>query len=272
MRALLLSLPLCLALAAPGAPPSAPSAPPEPADAGVGDKPLPDTATLEGLARTDPIAFMRACVRRYDREVKGYRCTLVKQERIGGKLQRTEVIDVAFREDPFSVLLTWKQGGGLAARVLYVKGENGGQMLVRPAGWRGRLVSVVSRDPEGAQAKEESRYPLTEFGIREGMLRAINAWGAAQKAGTLKYEYRGKRKIPETGDRLCHVLHRYDYATPEEGGITDAVLYYDVETWLQVGSTLKGAEGQLIGDYWFRDIQLNPDFPPDTFTRAALTK
>jgi hypothetical protein len=264
-------MPLCLLLAFAGVSRSLPSAQAVSA-AADGSAPLPDTEAVERLVKTDPVAFMRVCLQRYDRDVKGYRCTFVKQERLGGKLQRSEVIDICFREDPFSVLFDWKEGARLASKVLYVKGQNGDQMLVRPSGWRGALVSTVSRDPEGSDAKESSRYPITDFGMKKGMVRAIAAWGAAQKEGSLKYQYGGKRKIAEAGDRLCYVLHRLDYRQPEEDGITDAVMYYDVETWLQVGSTLKGAEGQLIGDYWFRDIKLNPDFPPDTFTRAGLTK
>jgi hypothetical protein len=271
MFRLLLSWPLWLMLASEAVAFSLPSALPE-LPAADDNSALPDAAGLEQLARTDPVAFMRACLRRYDREVKGYRCNFVKQERLGGKLQHTEVIDVSFREDPFSVLFDWREGARLASKVLYVKGQNNGQMYVRPGGWRGVLVSVVSRDPEGSDAKESSRYPITEFGVKKGLERAIAAWGDAQREGSLKYEYRGKRKVPELGDRPCYVLHRYGYRQPEEDGITDAILYYDVETWLQTGSTLKGAEGQLIGEYWFRDVKLNPAFPPDTFTRAALTK
>jgi hypothetical protein len=271
MRFLLLSLPLCLLPAAEETPRSAPPAPPDTRSVDDGSA-LPDAAGMERLARTDPIAFMRACLRHYDREIKGYRCTFAKQERLEGKLQRTEIVDIGFRENPFSVLFNWREGARLAARVLYVQGENGDQLLVRPAGWRGRLVSVVSRDPEGSEAKESSRYPMTQFGIKKGLQRSINAWGAAQKEGSLKYECRGKRRVAEAGDRECLVLHRYGYRVPEEDGITDAALYYDTETWQQVGSTLKNAQGNLIGDYWFRDFQFNPDFPPDTFTRAGLTK
>jgi hypothetical protein len=277
MRLLLVSLPLCFLAAFDDTPRPARTAPPEPAAAAAAAAAdtaaaLPDQAALERLVRTDPIAFMRACIRRYDREVKGYRCTFAKQERIGGKLQRSEIIDVSFRENPFSVLFVWREGARLATKVLFVKGQNDNQLVVRPAGWRGRLVSTVLRDPLGADAKESSRYPMTEFGMREGMLKALAAWGAAQKEGSLKYEYRGKRKIAEAGDRECFILRRSGYRVPEEDGITEATLYYDVETWLQVGSTVKGAEGQLIGDYWFRDIVLNPTFAPGTFTREGLAK
>jgi hypothetical protein len=271
MRCLLVSLPLCLLVTTDGASRPSLPAPPEP-PAVIDNSPIPDDAAMERLVRTDPVAFMRASLRRYERDVKGYRCTFVKQERLNGKLQRSEVIDVSSREEPFSVLFDWREGARLASRVLYVKGENNNDLLVKPAGWRGRLVSVVAREVEGSDAKESSRYPMTQFGIKKGTQRAVSAWGEAQKEGSLKYEYRGKRKIPELGDRICHILHRSDYRQPEEDGITDAVLYYDAENFLQVGSTLKGSEGQLIGDYWFRDLKLNPTFAANAFTRAAMTK
>ena len=107
---------LCLILSAVvlfgDGPRSSPSAPPtnetleRPADDG---KPLPTSAN-DALAETDPTAFLEACIRRYDREVKGYHCTLHKQERLEGKLQPSEVIDVDFREKPFSVLMDWRKG------------------------------------------------------------------------------------------------------------------------------------------------------------------
>ena len=63
-----------------------------------------------------------------------------------------------------------------------------------------------------------------------------------------------------------------DYKAAEEDGIADSVFYFDKDTWLQVGSTLKNADGQLVGEYWFYDIQLNPDFKPDPFTRENLAR
>src|SRR5260370_1431851 len=57
------------------------------------------------LAKDDPIAFLTECLARYDREVKGYRAVMQKQERIGGRLQPKEIINVCFKEKPHSVLL-----------------------------------------------------------------------------------------------------------------------------------------------------------------------
>jgi outer membrane lipoprotein-sorting protein len=59
---------------------------------------------------------------------------------------------------------------------------------------------------------------------------------------------------------------------PEEDGVTDLTIYIDKETWLQVGSVLKGDNDQYIAQYFFRDIKLNPEFTRETFAKEALTK
>jgi hypothetical protein len=266
-----LFLALCLAVVPDVPRPADPAAAPVAAIEDNGS-PLPDAASLERLARTDPVAFLEACLRRCDREVHGYRATLQKQERIDGKVRPVEVIDVAFREKPFSVLFDWREGAGRARRTLYVRGENEDKLLVRPSGALAyKLAGIVSRDPEGPDARAAGRYPLTGFGIKIGMQRVLSSWQAAQKKGELHVEYVERRRVRELGNRECYVLRRAPYARPEEDGITSLTMYVDVETWLQVGTILKGKDG-LIGEYYFRDVRLNPEFPADTFTRLSLEK
>jgi hypothetical protein len=273
MRRLLLCLSLCFALS--------PEPLPRDEQAGRGpsdtpalhgpddEKPLPDAAAMECLARTDPIAFLENCLRRYNREVQGYRVTLEKQERVDGVFLPREVLEADFREHPFSVLLRWDKGKGRAERVLYVRGENDDKMLVLPSGLA-RLVGILRRDPNGPEARKAGRYPITEFGIKVGTERTLAAWVKARREHALHVAYLGERPVPEAGDRTCYVLRRTRYLRPEEGGVTEATLYIDKETWLQVGSVLRGAGGELIGTYYFRNIQLNPNFPPGTFSAAAL--
>jgi outer membrane lipoprotein-sorting protein len=67
-------------------------------------------------------------------------------------------------------------------------------------------------------------------------------------------------------------MQRVGYKAPQDNGVTGPTLWFDKETWLQVGSYLTGANGQLIGRYAFLEIELNSTFDDDTFTRAALTK
>jgi hypothetical protein len=241
---------------------------------------LPDAAGLEKLAAKDPVAFLETCLRRNQREVKGYTCAMQKQERLGDKLQAKEIIALTCREKPLSVLLRWQEGQRLADAALYVDGENQekhknglkSMMLVHPAGLAGKLVKSVSRDPEGEEARQAGRYSLPDCGIEQGTQRTLAYMKAAKAAGQLKVEFLGEVKLPEAGDRACYKLRRTKYAKPEEDGVTDLTIYIDKETWLQVGSVLKGDNDQYIAQYFFRDIKLNPEFKPETFAKEALTK
>jgi hypothetical protein len=274
MRRLLFLLPLCCVLAPDGPPRRSDThTPPAVRACKVHDDgaTLPDNAGMEKLARTDPIAFLKNCLKRYDREVKGYQATLRKHERVKGELLPPEVIAVAFLEKPFSVRMDWLQGAGAAQRTLYVAGENGGQLLALPAGRFLSLIGAVKRDPLGPDAMKSSRIPITQFGIRLGSVSTLDAWLKAKKRGDLKVVFQGTRKVKRAGGRSCWVLKRVGYPAPEDDGIDGATFYFDTQTWLQGGSHLTGPKG-LIGDYWFTDIELNPDFPADTFTREGISK
>jgi hypothetical protein len=274
LLSLLLCLLLCFALA-PEVPPrsDAPPAPtPRPARKSAADRaPLPSSAALARLARTDPITFLRACIRRCDREVTGYTATLDMHERVNDRLKPAEVIDAAFREKPFSVLMRWRKGADRVQALLYERGANEDRILGKPAGWRA-IVGIVAREPGSADVRAASRYPPTEFGIKVGMERVLESWVAAQKRGELKIVDLGQRRVKEVDNRLCWVLKRPSYARPEEDGITAATFYFDKATWMMLGSVLHGEGGKLIGSYYFRNLELNPKFAPDTFTLAALKR
>jgi hypothetical protein len=223
---------------------------------------------IEPLPYADPVVFLEKCVARYDREVKGYACTLWKQERVEGRLNPPEVVQAYFREQPFSVFMRWLEGARSAQCALYVKGQNEDKLLARPPGLLG--FRVFARDPGGAEAKRSSRYPITEFGIQIAMRRTLESWKKARARNTLHVEYLGLYGVARAG-RECYKLHRDRYTPPEEDGIADLVLYIDRENWLQVGSVLRDREGKLIAEYYFRDIKLNPQFAPNQFDPSALT-
>ncbi len=270
MRHSILCLPVCLLFLSDSSNRDLPASTTFEAIADAG-KALPSNDEMERLAKNDPIAFLQWCIRRYDREVKGYTATLRKQERIDGRIEPSEMIDVAFREEPFGVRMRWKEGARRASALLYVKGENRDQLLIRPNGIFS-VAGVVPRDPNGSDAKKGGRYPVPEFGIKIGTQRTLASWEKARKDKALHVEYLGVEKVPETGERPCWVLQRTRYAKVEEDGIARLKIYVDKETWLQVGTILKGEEDKFIGEYFFRDIKLNPEFPRDAFTRAAIQR
>lgn len=277
MRRLLLCLPLCL-LMAPSSLPALPDAPAEaekPAEQSPrreptpNEVPLPDSATMEKLAKSDPVAFLQQCLRYYERNVRGYHLVMQKQERLAGELRGREEIEVWFREKPYAVHLNWIKGARLAQRALYADGENDGNMLVRPAGWRS-LAGIVTRDPEGPEAKQSGRVSLKQYGLKNGLLRALKPWEAARGGGKLHVGFLGEQKLAAAGDRVCLGLKRDRFATPENDGVAEQTLWFDRDTWLMVGSIAKDAKGNLIGEYYFRDVKLNPKFEGDPFRREAL--
>jgi Protein of unknown function (DUF1571) len=256
---LLLALSMSLLMAAPR--PEPPAQAPSPASATFSQEPLP---------AADALAFLEKCLERYDQMgIRGYRLIFQKQERLKGTLQPTEVTEVFFRAKPYSVFMRWLRGARKTDKVLYVEGQNDDKVLVHPTGVAGMFVRYVPRDPEGSEAREEGRYSVKDFGLKKTVERTLRDFKTAQTKGA-QTAYLGVRKVREAGDRLCYTL-RQTSPVPDATGVSDATVYIDKETWFQIGTVLKG-DGKLMGDYYYRDIQLNPAFEPDQFQPAALSR
>ena len=58
---------------------------------------------IEDLAKNDHIALLKWSMETYQKRVRDYTGTFLKQERIKGKLKKTEQIAIMFKEKPFSV-------------------------------------------------------------------------------------------------------------------------------------------------------------------------
>jgi hypothetical protein len=232
-------------------------------------EPEANPSIAEPLPDSDPVTFLEKCLARYDRRhIRGYHAYLHKQERINGKLDPPGEIEVWYRTQPHSVFLHWLQGAHGAESVLYVEGENGGKLLVHPSGLAGRLVKDVAIDPDSPEARQSGRYSIRDFGLRETLARTVHQWSAASEQGELQVEYLGVKKVPEVGDRYCYTLRR-TFQHPQSNGIVQAAVFLDQETWFQVGTVLRSEGGSLIGEYLYRDIQLNPNFKANQFEPSA---
>lgn len=100
------------------------------------------------------------------KQVPDYTAQFFKQERIGGSLSEEQVMLLKIRHAPFSIYLKWLVGD-TGREVLYVEGENDGQMIVHAGGWKARLIPALKLDPTGSLAMRESRHPVTEAGLKE---------------------------------------------------------------------------------------------------------
>jgi hypothetical protein len=264
---------------------------PKPTDGLVG------TDEFTRLAQTDPVGMFNACLTRYAEQAKGFTAVLEKRECVYGHLHDRERIQVTVWGEiseqpgtppPIQVRMVWEDGfqKSFGFQVLGSRFSATGkdeQMLVEV-----KRLGGISASPRGTPAREASRYCIRDSGIYRGMLRTYDAWKKRQDAGELRTEYLGKQVIQKAGDRECHVIRRLcpyteadafamDEQPPTDpkviarDGFNEVTVMIDVERRLHVGTVLKKATGDLVGEYYFRGIEfLKTEPPSETFTDAGL--
>lgn len=274
--------------------PPPPVEPPTVADAG--DR-LPTADEFAELARTEPVRMLEAALTRYKREVKGgFKAVLHKRERIGGTLHPPERVRIAVRNDPAAVSLVWETGsrkvfGTAPAAVLYPYVDAKGQKPdpAAMAVWRpGALLDWKHTEVKGGTARDAARFCITDSGFEPAMLRTHAAWKKARERGDPAPEYLGRRAVPELGGRECHVIRRTcpqteadSFALDEErptdpkklakDGFDQVTIFVDAETWIQTGTELKKANGDLVGEYYFGNVDLFPgEMPAEPFAVATI--
>jgi hypothetical protein len=148
-------------------------------------------------------------------------------------------------------------------------------MLAHPSGVAGKLVKVVKRKVDSEEARQSGRYTVDQFGFKNSLQRILTSMETAKQKGTLHLEFLGETKVFESDQRICFKLKR-TYAAPEADGTEDLTLYVDRENFLPIGIVVRGkidaATGnrELLGEYFFRDLRLNPQFSPQQFNEAAF--
>ncbi len=101
--------------------------------------------------------------RKFLQATPDYTAVFSKQELVGDQLLELQDISLKCRHAPFSVYLRWLSGD-VDRELLYVDGQNDGEMIVHGGGWKARLPAL-SISPDSSLAMQESRYPVTKAGI-----------------------------------------------------------------------------------------------------------
>jgi hypothetical protein len=119
-----------------------------------------------------------------NRTVQDYSCILIKRERVDERLRDYQYLYAKIRQQqirdgrvvtPLSVYLYFLRPARLRGReVLYVAGQNDGQLIARRGGSRFSYVTVTL-DPRGERAMDGNRYAITEIGIKNLVNRLIEA-------------------------------------------------------------------------------------------------
>ena len=231
---------------------------------------------LEDWARTDHIALLEFCLKNYDARYQDYTCTLRKQERIGGKLGKEQTVAVSFRQAPYSVGMKWVKNARMGDRVLFVEGQYGDNMLVRPSsGFLRSLCPTAVRKPDGPDAMKSTLRPVNLFGFRRGTQSLLKVYRQAKKRGELKIAFGG---YADVAGRKTIVLVRYLPPT-DAYRVTAAPLtktYIDVDYLVPImieGTELEGRgrdDKGFLCRYVYEDLKFNRGLTDETFRPEAF--
>ena len=208
-------------------------------------------------------------------QIKDYSCVVVRRERNDGQLGDHEYIFAKVRHRrtsqgkvvvPFSVYMKFLKPTAVAGReVLFVEGQNDGEMLVRRGGPKFGFIKVRLK-PDSEVAMNGNRYPITEFGI-ENLLRRLIEVSKDDLQTECSVQFLNDAKInkrPCTGIEVSHPIKL------ENARFQTARIFLDHELNIPVhyeafGWADDGGEPLLLEQYTYTNVKLNNGFSDSDF-------
>ncbi len=196
--------------------------------------------------------------------IEDYSATVAKRERINGKLRDYEYFFVKIRHKPFSVYLYFLSPPNLRGQeVIYVEGQNNGNMWAHTVGIRGSLIGTVSLAPTGMIAMKDQRYPMTEIGIKNLTRRLIEVGQQDMQYGECEVRFFRGAKV---NDRTCtclqvvHPVPRRNFLFHIARIFVDDELNIPIRYEAHGWPTQPGGSPLLLEEYTYLDIKLNNGF------------
>lgn len=253
---------------------------------------LADVAQAETLARpranlehplVRTIKLAQAYRRNIELNIDDYSCLLIKRERVDGKLNDYEYIRVKVRNEKVS---RSEEGQRFAAylrflapsrfenrEVLFVDGQNNGELVVRNGGKRLSFVTL-SLDPYGDAAMRGNRYPITDLGIAKLIDRLIEVGEECLLVDRERRECRVKYyKEAKINDRLCTAIHVTFPNQREHLRFHKARIYVDNQLHFPIRfESFDWPQGEtdqpiLLEEYSYTNLRTNVGFTDEDFDR-----
>lgn len=220
---------------------------------------------------TPAVQIANIALNRINTSIRDYDCTVMKRERINGKLGENEFMYAKIRHNPFSVYLRFLAPEGVKDQeCVYVAGRNDGNMIAHAgSGIRARFGSV-SLAPTSLMAMSGNRYPITELGISNLTKRLIDVGTSDMRYGECTVEFNKGAKVQ---DRLCTVI-KVNHPVPRRSFLfNEARIYVDDEMQIPIRyeaydwPKAAGEAPQLTEEYTYLNVRLNlgmtdADFDP----------
>ncbi len=201
------------------------------------------------------------------RDYSGY---MVRQERVGGKLQAEQTAELRVRTEPFCAYsLTLAPKSLFGQEMAYLTDKKDNKVRLKAAGIAG-AGGFVSLPADDAKANADSKYPLTQTGIGAVLKRVESALDAETAAKNTVQVVASEYKF---NDRPCVRYEIFcDRGHPKRFAARMCV-YIDTELKLPVrfeayDAPKKGEkEGELMECVSFVKLAMNAGLPESVFDK-----
>jgi hypothetical protein len=242
-----------------------------------GQAPVTDAPGTPMSAQSDPLRRLHRDATAAYAKLPCYIARLRRREVVAGRAKPEEVLIFKFRERPYSVHFKWLGEEGQGREVVFVRGQNDSKLHIltaandipfTPAGRRLALA------PDSLMVKAASKYPITEAGIgnmivRFGrMLDAVAAGGSGISARYLGQVQRPEYPVPLEGVECTFPADR----EPEIPGGGRRLVFFDPATHFPVLSLTYDTAGHEVDFYCFDRFQLDVHLDDDDFNPDKLWK
>ena len=201
--------------------------------------------------------------------MQDYSATMVKRERIDGKLGDHEYMFAKVRHEPFSVYLYFLAPDAVKGQeVLWVDGRNEGNMLAHAGSGVRAMVGSVSLKPDGVLAMQGNRYPVTEIGVENLAKRLVEVAEHDKQFGECEVNFFKDAKV---NGRVCtcvQVVHpvprrnfRFHLARVFIDDEYMIPIRYEAYDWPQE----QGGQPVLMEEYTYMNVKINNGFTDADF-------
>ena len=244
----------------------------------------PATSRLSGAPRPDhplwpALELARRQLHYIVSEIRDYRCVLVKQERVDGTLLPYEFMEVKCRQRrpdkdgqqvPFSLYMKWLAPEKFRGReALFVENRDRGDVLVRKGGRRNDFLNLWL-EPTGSLAMRDNRYPITEFGFENMLVRLLEVGDEELLYDDCEVKFFDDFKLDGRscfGIEVRHPVYRDYFRFYVVRIFIDNELRVPVHFESYGWPTSSGGEPPLVERYRYRNVELNVDLRDRDFDR-----
>lgn len=215
------------------------------------------------------------------KSVNDYTATLIKRETIDGVVGEHNFMSIKVRNrkqaggkisQPFSVYLEFLKPSTVKGReCLFVENTNDGQIVAHEGGFKGRFLPTMNLPPTGMLAMRGQRYPITEIGLENLLIKLVERGSRARQSPDVQCEF---RKNAHVKDRTCTVIQVTQPTHQPGNEFYMAQIFIDDQLGLPIRYVAydyprgTAAQGDVIEEYTYLDLAVNVGLTDKDFDRT----